>query len=156
MRPVKERKIVVIIGAPGSGKTSLMDEYPGYVRFDNDRIIEAVWGSLQYHAEIKRMAKGMVREGIRRAMDAGLAIAIPISGRNRQERAKIIDIARVGGYHVTVVKAVATVDECLVRCKADPTRPKSTDWRPIVERWFRVFEAVAPNECDVYEEKNSG
>jgi predicted kinase len=152
MRPVKESKLVVIIGPPGSGKTALLDKYPGYVRFDNDRVIEAVWGSLQYHAAIKRMAKGMVREGLRRAMEAGLAVVVPISGRTPKERSRIIDIGRQAGYHITVVRAVATAEECLERCKADPERPKSTDWKPIVDRWFEVFEPVKDSECDVYEE----
>lgn len=155
MRPVKERKIIIIIGPPGSGKTSLAAEYPGYVVFDNDRVIEAVWGSLQYHANIKRMAKGMVREGMRRAMEAGLAMVVPISGRTRKERSRIAGIAREANYHITIVKANATTDECLARCKADETRPKTTDWRPIIERWFRVFEAVSADEAEVYEEKRS-
>lgn len=150
MRPLKENKLVIVIGAPGSGKTRLMDYYPGYVRFDNDRIIEAVWGSLQYHANIKRMAKGMVREGMRRAMEAGLAVVVPISGRTRKERAKIVDIGREAGYHVTIVLASATPEECLERCVADPSRPATTDWEPIVRRWFKVFEPVAQDECDAY------
>ena len=141
---------MVIIGSPGSGKTALMDTYPGYIRFDNDRVIEAVWGSLQYHAAIKRMAKGMVREGLRRAMEAGLAVIVPISGRTQQERARITDIGREAGYHVTIVRAGGTVEECLARCNADLTRPKSTDWKPIIERWFRVFEDVGEDECDIY------
>jgi len=148
MKPIKEKKMVVIIGPPGSGKTSLMDDYPGYVRFDNDRVIEAVWGSLQYHPAIKRMAKGMVREGMRRAMEAGLAVVIPISGRTRQERAKITDIGRDYGYHITIVRAAATVEECFERCEADQTRPKSTNWKPIIQRWFKVFEVVDEDECD--------
>lgn len=148
MRPVKEKKIVIIVGPPGSGKTKLMDDYSGYLRFDNDRIIEAVWGSLQYHPAIKRMAKGMVREGLRRAMEAGLAIIVPISGRTREERARIIDIAREVEYHITIVRAGGTPEECLARCQADETRPKSTDWKPIIERWFKVFEEVENDECD--------
>jgi len=154
MRPIKKKKLVVIIGPPGSGKTTLMDEYPGYIRFDNDRVIEAVWGSLQYHANIKRLAKGMVREGMHRAFEVGLAVVIPISGRTRKERAKIIAIGREHDYHITIVRANnATIDECVARCKADPSRPKSTDWRPIIERWFRVFEPVADDECDTFEAK---
>jgi predicted kinase len=147
--------MVVIVGPPGSGKTSLAKKWPGYIVFDNDRVIEAVWGSLQFHANIKRMAKGMVREGIRRAMEAGLAMVVPISGRNKKERGRVIDIARESGYHVTVVRAVATPEECLARCKADPTRPKSTDWQPIIERWIRVYEAPDSNECDEYQEMRS-
>jgi len=152
MRPIKGRKIVVIIGPPGSGKTTLMDDYPGYVRFDNDRIIEAVWGSLQYHPQVKRMAKGMVREGIRRAMEGGLAIVVPISGRTKKERSRIVSIARQGDYYITIVKAGGTEDECVARCREDTSRPKSTNWQPIVGRWFRVFEPVAGDECDEYKE----
>ncbi len=152
MRPVKKCKIVVIIGPAGSGKTALAANYPGHVIFDNDRMIEAVWGTLQYHPAIKRMAKGMVREGMRRAMKAGLAFVIPISGRTKKERAKVISIAREYDYQVVVVKAVATPEECLVRCKADKNRPKTTKWEPIIKRWFDVFEPVSNDEYDIYQE----
>ena len=153
MRPVKEKKLIVIIGPPGSGKTSLAHTYEGHVIFDNDRVIEAVWGSLQYHANIKRMAKGMVREGVQRAVDAGLAIVVPISGRTAKDRSRIANIGRDAGYHITIVKAIATPEECLERCKADASRPKSTDWKPIIERWVKVFEAIEDGECDAYEER---
>lgn len=150
MRPIKQKNMVVIIGPPGSGKTTLLDNYPGYARFDNDRIIEAVWGRLQFHPAIKRMSKGMLREGLHRAMEYGLAVVVTISGRTRKERAQIVDIGRAAGYHINIVRANANADDCLARCKADPSRPKSTNWWPIIERWFRVFEEVVPEECDAY------
>lgn len=150
MRPLKEKKMVVIIGPPGSGKTALMENYPGYICFDNDRVIQAVWGSLQYHAAIKRMAKGMVQEGMRRTMEYGLAIIVSISGRTKREREKIVSVGREAGYHVTIVLARATPEECLMRCQSDPIRPKTTSWAPIIARWFRVFEPVEGDECDEY------
>ena len=143
----------MVIGAPGSGKTTLCKKhYSGYICFDNDRVIEAVWGSLQYHASIKHLAKGMVREGIRRAMEGGLAIALPASGRTRKDRSRYIDIAKEFDYQVEIVKSSATPEECLSRCKADKSRPASTDWGPIIEHWFKVFEPVENGECNKYSE----
>ncbi|MBN1954836.1 MAG: ATP-binding protein [Anaerolineae bacterium] len=149
MRPVKDKHLVIVLGPPGAGKTTYSrEQYPGYTLFDNDRIIEAVWGSLQFHPEVKYTAKAMTAAGVERALRHGLAVVVPISGRTRKERGRWAEQGRAAGYRVTIIKVAPPAAECLARCKADPTRPKTTDWQPIIERWFRVFEPVADDECD--------
>ncbi|MBN1361806.1 MAG: ATP-binding protein [Sedimentisphaerales bacterium] len=156
MRPVKDTHMVLVVGPAGSGKTTVARErFPGYTLFDNDRIIEAVWGALQFHPEVKHTAKAMTAAGVERALRHGLAVVVPISGRTRQERARWLDLARAAGYRVTALKVAPPADVCLERCKADPSRPKSTDWQPIIERWFRIFEPIVGDEADEYLEVDS-
>lgn len=151
MRPIQNSHLVIVIGPPGSGKTTLARErYPGYTVFDNDRIIEAVWGLLQFHPAVKHTAKRMTRAGVESALGAGLATVVPISGRTRRERAWPGALAAAAGYRVTIVKVAPPAEVCLARCLADPGRPKTTDWQPIIDRWFRVFEPVQGDECVEY------
>jgi predicted kinase len=155
MRPLREKKITVIIGPPGSGKTTSMQggDYAGYVRFDADRIIEVLWGELKFHPCVKHTAKTMVRQGLRKAMRYGLNIVVQISGRTRGARAKIINLAREYDYEVTIVYLSASPDVCLARCEADDGRPATTDWKPIIDHWFEMFEPVEDDECDNYIEE---
>lgn len=155
MRPLREKKIVVIIGPPGSGKTTLMqsDDYAGYVRFDADRIIEALWGELKFHPCVKYTVRRMVRDGLRKAMSYGLNIVVQVSGRTRADRAKVIDLAREFGYFITIAYLDVPPEVCVERCKSDEGRPATTDWKPIIDHWFEVFVPVEDDECDKYVQK---
>lgn len=145
-------ELIVIIGPPGSGKSTVAKRFQesGYLLFDNDRIIEAILGKLQYYPQIKHLGKRIIRDGTILAIEDGLSVAVTISGRTRKERAKILDLAPAS-YAKRIVHCHVSADECLARCKNDPGRPKSTDWGPIINNWFRRFEPVGQDEAHNYE-----
>jgi shikimate kinase len=151
MKP-KKGELIVVIGPPGSGKTTVSRQYQesGYLLFDNDRIIEAMWGKLQFYPEIKHLGKRMCRDGMTLAMATGLSVVVTISGRTKAERAKILNLAPTG-YTKRIVHCHADAALCLGRCKADPARPKSTDWETIINNWFKRFEKVEPDEAQDYQ-----
>lgn len=107
---------------------------------------------LQYHPSVKRIAKRMVVEGLRSAMESGVSAAVHISGRTKRERARIISVARDFRYFVKIVLIKCSPENCLARCKNDAARPKTTDWKPIIDRWFFVFQPVSSDEYDEYTE----
>jgi predicted kinase len=152
MRPRQEKHCVLVIGPPGSGKTTLARNYANYALFDNDRLIEALWRELQFHPVVKQAARRMRDVGLEYMLRRGVAVIVTISGRTKAERAPFVRLARAHGYRVTIVRMALVASECLARCKADKARPKTTDWRAIIERWYRVFESVAVDECDEYAE----
>lgn len=153
MPPLKERSLVLIIGPPGSGKSTMIHaHYYDHVVIDLDHMITAVYSTLKYYPHLVRIGKCLVNEAMSQALGAGLAIAMPIWGAVKKERYPIIQKARGYGYRVVLVRMIADKDVCIARCKMDATRPKTTKYEPIVSNYFRRFQ---PPEEDEYIEIKS-
>lgn len=118
--------------------------------FDNERIIEAIWGKVQYYPEIKHLGKKICRNGMIAAMESGLAVVVTITGKTRSDRKKMLDLVPEG-FQTKIIVCMAKADECARRCKDDPTRPKSTSWEPIINNWFKSYEPVTYDEAGSHE-----
>lgn len=147
----KDNRLTLIIGCCGAGKTTYLRHYSDRLHFDAERHLDALLdGRRKYYPEVWRVARRMLHAGYEAALATGLDIALTASGHTRTERATWLLPARLHGYHTEIVLVRVSPETALVRCKADAARPKTTRWRPIIEHWFRDFEAVEADECDEY------
>lgn len=147
----KDNQLTLIIGCCGAGKTTYLQHYPDSLHFDAERHLDALLaGRRKYYPEVWRVTRRMLRAGYEEALTTGMNIALTASGHTRAERAAWLLPARIAEYQTEIVLLHVTPEMALARCKADATRPKTTRWRPIIEHWFRDFEAVEADECDEY------
>jgi predicted kinase len=141
VKPKKERKLLILCGPPGCGKTTAANSLPGYLVLDPEPHLDALLaGERKYYPEAWGTARAMVQAGFRHALTTGANIALTIAGKTRAERQAWIDEAQAAGYSAEVRFLMPPAEECLRRCKADPSRPKTTRWKPIIEHWYRDYE----------------
>lgn len=141
MKPQTDKKLLLVIGPPGGGKTTFQKSLSGYVLFDLDDNIRALMGgTLKYYPDVVRVAKTMMETGFLRAVESGVNICVAVFGTTVRERSRWTNPAVDMGYDVEICVRTAPVDELVTRCKNDKSRPATARYRPIIENWFKNYE----------------
>ena len=135
----KKQEVFIINGAPGSGKTTYVNEVkrPGDIVMDLDRLAAAIQGESNEHPSYEYVMDVAlaVREAMYRAIENregkwNRAFVITSSADNNL----VEDLAvRLDGE---VIRMQTSKSECIERIKADETREYPERDIGLVESWF--------------------
>ena len=160
--------LVVFYGLMGTGKSSLarlLREVYGWHVISTDAIRKHIAGVgeatrvwVPYNTGLYSldMNERTYAESSRRAgdlLDAGLPVAMDGAFKTRDERRKVIDMAREHGADVRFVETVCDPDEQRQRLEARQVYDTRSDGRiELMERQRREFESPAGDVADLFEQ----
>lgn len=140
--------LILVIGPCGSGKTTYArSRYPEYLHPDMEILMHTLYADpsdIRYHAYIRTCGKLLIEQATRCLLTKRQSVCLTIGGATREDRRKWIEMAHECGASVHCVRLLIESKTCILRAKADITRPATSKskWREIIEHWFRDFEPV--------------
>ncbi|MEQ8188537.1 MAG: ATP-binding protein [Candidatus Eremiobacterota bacterium] len=137
------QEIIILIGFPGSGKTTYCREkLPDYIRISLYELIRMVGGN-------KKVAKKLEMKCIERTLDMGFNVVIDRANLTGRRRKKIIDFARKKNVHVKAVWFSVEEHIWQERNKRRKSPEKESSPRvsePEIEAMKKEFEEPSVNE----------
>ena len=141
-------KNVIVVGAPGSGKTTWVQEQlqDGDIVLDLDKIRSSLLGTDVEHQDrpelthIMQMIRWAVYKGVEEGDIAGKAYLIT----SETNRARLDQWAEQVNAEIHVMDA--TPEECKQRVMDDPERPNKELMIELIDRWFEEWEGGEKNE----------
>ncbi len=98
--------IIILVGLPGSGKSTICAKYPNYVRVSQDD--QGKEGhKLEFH----------------KALDQGKDIIVDRVNFNKDQRNRYLKPAKAAGYKTTIIRLTPTAEECILRLTTRTNHP---------------------------------
>lgn len=133
--------MIVICGAPGSGKTTYVREHKGTndLVVDVDMLFAALTLRPLYDKPERLLGKVLdVRDFVVEVLSPQWVVSSdPSKAYRAQMRGEFV-------AEVIVLETPAAV--CLQRIHADPRREGETDWDQLVAKWWELYEADERDE----------
>ena len=129
-------EIIVLVGPPGSAKSTLAKEYKQHVYINQDT-------QQKEHLEI-----------FKRAIEQKHDIIVDRMGFNVEQRKRYLEPAKKVGYKTRIIVLHQNKETCLKRCAArndHPTIKNEQDAGRAVNMFFSKYERVEDSEADVVE-----
>lgn len=129
------KHLILLVGLPGSGKSTYCSKYPSYLRISQD---------------------DQGKEGCKRLYEVGLKEGVDIivdrCNFNKVQRNKFIPAAKAAGYRITIVHFQVSASECIDRIGNRHNHPNLTassgKAREVVTMFANMFEAPTEDEAD--------
>lgn len=141
-------RVELVTGPPGSGKSTLARERMrrGDVLLDMDRLWVALTGLEEYDrpTSLLPLVRG-ARDGVlmRLGNTVGLRRAVVVAcAGSRIDR---INTGRLTAWPTSLTVLEVPADECLRRIAAQQ-RAGTTDWKALVEQWWRDYQRPGADE----------
>jgi|GEM_PF-218036 len=131
---MSNRRLTVLVGPPGSGKSQLASNCEGFVRVSQDD--QGKEGHKLIFAE---------------ALSKGLDIVVDRMNFNKEQRARYIVPAKEAGYEIVVKTLFVPYDICLERClkrENHPTIKDEISAKAALRTFFSKFERPTEDEGD--------
>lgn len=135
MKRRQNKHLVLLIGPPGSGKSTLRAEFPRHKVHSQDD------SGLSFAAFFKALIADF---------DKGRAVIVDRTNPRAVQRRKIIAAARKSGYRATIIWLNVPRSECESRIKARAGHPTvtKTNMKSALDRFQKSFTPPAPDEAD--------
>lgn len=143
VRPPLDRKLLLLCGPPGAGKShyAKIIGATGYIILDPEEILDTLQAhARRYYPESWRVAKAMTWSGFLACLSSGANVIVTIAGVTKSERDAWRQKALAANYDVKTMILMPSPEVCLQRCKSDKRRPKTTRWKSIIDNWFKYYE----------------
>lgn len=127
-------EIIMLVGPPGSGKSTLSERYPDYVRVSQDD-----------------QGKQGHRDVFQEALEGKKNILIDRMNFDKGQRRRYLDPAHKAGYSSVIFVLHVPMQTCLERCKArkgHPTIKDDESAESAVDFFFRKYERVSDDEAN--------
>ena len=130
----KQPEIIILVGPPGSGKSTIATRYADYIRVSQDD-------------QGKSGHMDVFKEALEKKQD----IIIDRMNFNKSQRRRYLDPAHKAGYSSVIFILHVPMDECLQRCqlrKNHPTIKNQEDAYEAVNFFFKNYERVTDDEAN--------
>ncbi len=142
--------LIILIGLPGSGKTTLAKkiESRGYVRLCADDLRECLWGdaSDQSHGG---WIFFILERGLATLLSEGKNVVWDNTSLNQKARKKVTEIAHDHGCNVTMVYMDTSLEQCIHRQQFRERKVPEDVIRSMNDRMTVPFGAVKASELDL-------
>lgn len=142
----------LVVGAPGAGKTTwaVAHAEEGTWVIGREALMDALRvGRRCYSNDARRLSQHLWEAAVVHAARHGLTCHVEHGGATRDERRRMLALFPSDRWHRRIVALVpADPGTCVRRATADPLRPRTTRWGPIVARWYARYEPVTADEAD--------
>lgn len=130
------KHLIVLVGLPGSGKSTYCKNYPNYVRISQDD-------------QGKKGHKKIFDD----ALVVGSDLIIDRCNFNKSQRNRYLVPAKEAGYKTSIVYLTTPLVECVTRIKERTDHPNLNGTNPIMETVVLGFDAIMdPPDSDEADE----
>lgn len=126
-------KLILMVGPPGSGKTSYCEKFKDFYRISQDDQGKIHWVNFCFNIHVKNN------------------IIVDRMGFNKQQRDRYLKPAKEAGYETEIVVIHENYETCLNRClkrENHPTIKDETNAKSALNTFFSKYERVEDSEAD--------
>ena len=129
--------IIILVGLPGSGKSTICAKYPNYVRVSQDE-----------------QGKDGHKVVFHKAISEGKDVIIDRVNFNKDQRNRYLKVAKQAGYRTTIIRLTAKADECINRLMNRTNHPNLNGSDPeLCKKVVNMFDGmmVEPDQTEADE-----
>ena len=148
---VKKPKLIVTVGIPASGKSTVTEKYEkeGYLLLSSDKMRHKIYGTgfptdKKERDKLRNFIYKEIREGAARALYKGENVIIDSTNLTRKKRLQILRAVENIEAEKTAILLICPPEECQRRNALRPHELRVPEYE--LERMIRSFECPMPGE----------